>query len=63
MEGGYNPDGWLGFIEGAKLYYDFGGEYPFEDTAAHLLRGVQHDVERKLVAVSDEPVVVREEVY
>lgn len=26
----YRPDGWLGFILGAKLYFDFSGKYPFE---------------------------------
>ncbi|CAC5411830.1 unnamed protein product [Mytilus coruscus] len=26
----YRPDGWLGVILGAKLYFDFSGKYPFE---------------------------------
>ncbi|XP_063437070.1 uncharacterized protein LOC134718461 [Mytilus trossulus] len=26
----YRPDGWLGAILGAKLYFDFSGKYPFE---------------------------------
>ena len=26
----YRPDGWLGMILGAKLYFDFSGKYPFE---------------------------------
>ncbi|WAR17228.1 SREC-like protein, partial [Mya arenaria] len=37
MEQGYVPDGWLGFICGAKLFYDFSGKYPFEDKMAALM--------------------------
>lgn len=38
----YRPDGWLGAILGAKLYFDFSGKYPFEKTfqgMAKELRG------------------------
>ncbi|XP_052765538.1 uncharacterized protein LOC128206875 [Mya arenaria] len=38
MEKGYVPDGWLGFICGAKLFYDFSGKYPFEDKMGGLLK-------------------------
>ncbi|XP_052260659.1 uncharacterized protein LOC127864812 [Dreissena polymorpha] len=38
MERGYVPDGWLGFICGAKLFYEFSGKYPFEDKMAGLLK-------------------------
>lgn len=38
MEAGYNADGWLGFILGAKLFFDFSGKYPFEDKMAGLLK-------------------------
>jgi hypothetical protein len=31
MESGYKADGWLGFIIGARLFFDFGGKYPFEN--------------------------------
>ncbi|XP_069101949.1 uncharacterized protein [Argopecten irradians] len=30
MQMKYRPDGWLGAILGAKLYFDFSGKYPFE---------------------------------
>ena len=26
----YRPDGWLGAILGAKLFFDFSGKYPYE---------------------------------
>ncbi|KAK6183585.1 hypothetical protein SNE40_011038 [Patella caerulea] len=40
MEKGYRPDGWLGMILGAKLFYDFSGKYPFESKIDGLLREV-----------------------
>jgi hypothetical protein len=40
MERGYIPDGWLGFIVGAKLFYEFSPKYPFEDKMKALLREV-----------------------
>ncbi|KAK3095310.1 hypothetical protein FSP39_013076, partial [Pinctada imbricata] len=30
LQRSYRPDGWLGMILGAKLYFDFSGKYPFE---------------------------------
>ncbi|XP_071100866.1 uncharacterized protein [Haliotis cracherodii] len=30
MELGYRPDGWLGMILGAKLFFDFSGKYSFD---------------------------------
>lgn len=30
MQKGYKPDGWLGMILGAKLFFDFSGRYSFE---------------------------------
>ncbi|XP_060595653.1 uncharacterized protein LOC132749773 [Ruditapes philippinarum] len=38
MEQGYNADGWLGFILGAKLFFDFSGKYPFEDKMSGLIK-------------------------
>lgn len=38
MERGYVPDGWLGFILGSKLFYEFSPKYPFEDKMNALLR-------------------------
>ncbi|KAL5019742.1 hypothetical protein ScPMuIL_002634 [Solemya velum] len=34
----YRPDGWLGAILGAKLYFDFSGKYPFEKTFQGLTK-------------------------
>ncbi|XP_053382962.1 uncharacterized protein LOC123539905 isoform X2 [Mercenaria mercenaria] len=38
MERGYTPDGWLGFIVGAKLFFEFSPKYPFEDKMKALLK-------------------------
>lgn len=38
MERGYVPDGWLGFILGSKLFYEFSPKYPFEDKMNALLK-------------------------
>ena len=40
MEGGYTPDGWLGFIVGTRLYFEFSGKYPFEDKMKALLKEI-----------------------
>lgn len=40
MEKGYSPDGWLGFLLGAKLFYEFSGKYPFEKKMEELLKEV-----------------------
>lgn len=40
MERGYNPDGWLGFICGAKLYYEFSHKYPFEQKMPSLMKEI-----------------------
>ncbi|ESO96616.1 hypothetical protein LOTGIDRAFT_69048, partial [Lottia gigantea] len=40
MERGYRPDGWLGMILGAKLFYDFSGKYPFESKIEGLLKEI-----------------------
>ncbi|GFN81245.1 hypothetical protein PoB_000775100 [Plakobranchus ocellatus] len=34
----YRPDGWLGAILGAKLFYDFSGKYPYEKPLQGLLK-------------------------
>lgn len=41
MEGGYKADGWLGFIIGAKLFYDFSGKYSFENKIKELIKDLQ----------------------
>ena len=38
LQRGYRPDGWLGFILGAKLFFDFSGKYPFQDKLSDLLK-------------------------
>ncbi|XP_053382963.1 uncharacterized protein LOC128549690 [Mercenaria mercenaria] len=38
MERGYIPDGWLGFIVGTKLFFEFSPKYPFEDKMKALLK-------------------------
>ncbi|CAG2233919.1 unnamed protein product [Mytilus edulis] len=46
MEGGYKPDGWLGFIIGAKLFYDFSGKYAFENKMKELIKDVQTSLQK-----------------
>ena len=41
MQGGYKPDGWLGMILGAKLYYDFSGKYTYESRIDQLLKALR----------------------
>lgn len=41
MEMNYKLDGWLGFIIGTKLFYDFSGKYPFEKKVNELIRELQ----------------------
>lgn len=41
LQRGYRPDGWLGMILGAKLFYDFSGKYPFESRIGQLVRAVK----------------------
>ncbi|KAK3578384.1 hypothetical protein CHS0354_025478 [Potamilus streckersoni] len=38
MQKKYRPDGWLGAILGAKLYFDFSGKYPLEKSFQGLLK-------------------------
>ncbi|KAL3892366.1 hypothetical protein ACJMK2_004577 [Sinanodonta woodiana] len=48
MERGYTPDGWLGFLLGAKFIFDFSGNYPFEGMIIQLQNEIanfyRHDV-------------------
>lgn len=41
MEMNYEPDGWLGLIIGAKLFYEFSGKYIYGDKVKELIREVQ----------------------
>ncbi|XP_052086155.1 uncharacterized protein LOC127723543 isoform X2 [Mytilus californianus] len=45
MEKAYKADGWLGFIIGAKLFYDFSGKYPFEKKVTELINEVQSSLQ------------------
>lgn len=38
MQKKYRPDGWLGIVLGAKLYFDFSGKYPFDKSFQGLLK-------------------------
>ncbi|XP_050407311.1 uncharacterized protein LOC126822433 isoform X2 [Patella vulgata] len=54
MERGYRPDGWLGFILGAKLFYDFSGKYSFETRIDGLMKAVKQ-VYDPIAVVEEEP--------
>ncbi|KAL3855570.1 hypothetical protein ACJMK2_014777 [Sinanodonta woodiana] len=41
MEKDYKPNGWLGFIVGADLFYDFSGRYEFETKCEELLKRME----------------------
>lgn len=41
LEKDYDPIGWLGFILGSKLFFDFSGKYPFELQKKGLLREIK----------------------
>ncbi|KAL3859212.1 hypothetical protein ACJMK2_009441 [Sinanodonta woodiana] len=36
MQNGYNPDGWLGILLGIKLYYEFAGNFEFDNVLEKL---------------------------
>lgn len=38
LQRSYKPDGWLGIILGAKLFFDFSGKYNFETKMEDLFR-------------------------
>ncbi|KAK3575912.1 hypothetical protein CHS0354_002553 [Potamilus streckersoni] len=40
MENGYKPDGWLGFLAGTRLFFDFSEKYPFDEKIKELLREI-----------------------
>lgn len=46
MEKDYEPSGWLGFILGTKLFFDFSGKYPFELPKKGLLREIKVNLEK-----------------
>ncbi|XP_046350502.2 uncharacterized protein LOC124131334 [Haliotis rufescens] len=38
MQRDYKPDGWLGFIKGTKLYFEFSGKYPYDQKITDLVK-------------------------
>ncbi|CAH1239414.1 Hypp5821 [Branchiostoma lanceolatum] len=40
LEDGYRPDGWLGFLVGARLYFNFDCKDRFEDVMARLMKEI-----------------------
>ena len=40
MEKNYQPDGWLGFVVGSKLWIEFTGEEEFQDSMIKLIREI-----------------------
>ncbi|XP_033727094.1 uncharacterized protein LOC117316559 [Pecten maximus] len=49
MELNYKPDGWLGFICGAKLFFDFGGKYSFESRMEGLVKEISSKLSKDMV--------------
>uniref|UniRef100_A0A2C9K7J9 TIR domain-containing protein n=1 Tax=Biomphalaria glabrata TaxID=6526 RepID=A0A2C9K7J9_BIOGL len=41
MQKQYKADGWLGIMLGSKLYYDFSGKYPYEQSEQQLLKALR----------------------
>jgi hypothetical protein len=44
MQEGYDAKGWLGFIIGVKLFFDFSGKYPFENKMSELISEIQREL-------------------
>lgn len=44
MSKNYKPDGWLGFMLGSKLYYDFSGKYDIQEKFDELMRAIENKV-------------------
>ena len=56
VERGYKPDGWLGFILGAKLFFDFSGKYVYEVKLNELLKELRR-IKGEQEGVSKEAVI------
>ena len=56
LQRGYKPDGWLGFILGAKLFFDFSGKYSFQDKFNDLFKEL-HRIKGASQGVPNETVV------
>ncbi|CAL1544853.1 unnamed protein product [Lymnaea stagnalis] len=41
MEAGYQPDGWLGLLLGAKIFYDFSGKYDFNLKLSEMMKEIE----------------------
>lgn len=46
LERQYKADGWLGFVIGAKLFFDFSGKYSFESRMEGLVKEICHFLKR-----------------
>ncbi|KAK6186797.1 hypothetical protein SNE40_006068 [Patella caerulea] len=55
LERNYQPDGWLGLILGAKLFYDFSGKYSFRSRIGGLLKDVKIKVNGQLDSAPGAP--------
>ncbi|XP_076083083.1 uncharacterized protein LOC143054087 isoform X1 [Mytilus galloprovincialis] len=55
MEMNYKADGWLGFIIGAKLFYDFSGKYPVEKKTNELIREILESLNRSTKVLVEVP--------
>ncbi|KAK3579666.1 hypothetical protein CHS0354_036897 [Potamilus streckersoni] len=61
MEKGYQPDGWLGFLIGAKLFYEFSGKYPFEAKVKELTREIATSYGKESVEPKITPIKIQHE--
>ena len=56
LETNYRPDGWLGFIVGAKFWIDFATKVPFNDAVNKLTKeiGERGKIGSELIKAIDE---------
>ena len=56
LETNYRPDGWLGFVVGAKFWVDFAGKMPFNDAVNRLTKeiGDRGKIGSELIKAIDE---------
>ncbi|XP_076113674.1 uncharacterized protein LOC143081913 [Mytilus galloprovincialis] len=58
MEKDYKADGWLGFIIGAKKFFEFSGKYEYGDKVNELIREVQEAVDSNTDMLVEVPALV-----
>ncbi|XP_071100855.1 uncharacterized protein [Haliotis cracherodii] len=59
MELGYRPDGWLGMILGAKLFFDFSGKYSFDSKVDGLKKELGRSLSDAEPGLSEDAGVVK----